>query len=101
MGAGSGPRLIRSMLNSLNNRRIRSAVGVIKLAKKKGERYECEECGMIVVVEDECGCDECDIVCCETPMKKVKKVAPKKATAKKAAPKKKKSAPKKPVKKKK
>jgi hypothetical protein len=64
------------------------------MAKKKGEKYECEECGMVIVVEDACGCEECVIACCETPMKKVK------APAKKAAAKKKPAA-KKPAKKKK
>lgn len=57
------------------------------MAKKKGEKYECEECGMIVVVEDVCGCEECVLVCCETPMKKVK-VPAKKAAKKKPAAKK-------------
>jgi hypothetical protein len=68
--------------------------------KKAGEKYECEECGLVVVVEDVCGCDDCKIVCCEEPMKKVK--APVKKAAKvvakpkaKAAPPKKKAKPKK------
>lgn len=57
--------------------------------KKKGEKYECEECGMIVVVDsDSCDCEECDIVCCDVPMvlveekKKVKRTAAKKAKPK-------------------
>lgn len=41
-----------------------------KMVSKKGERYKCEECGMVVVVEEECGCEDCAIVCCERPMKK-------------------------------
>ncbi|MDD1770523.1 MAG: hypothetical protein LUO79_05505 [Methanomassiliicoccales archaeon] len=57
------------------------------MAKKKGEKYKCEECGMVVVVEDVCGCEECELVCCETPMKKVK--APAKKAAKKKPAKKK------------
>jgi hypothetical protein len=53
------------------------------LVKQKGEKYECEECGLVVVVEDPCGCpDECQIVCCSQPMKPVKE-----AKAAKAAPK--------------
>ncbi len=51
------------------------------LVKKKGDQYECEECGLVVLVEDPCGCDTCELVCCEQPMKPVK------APAKKAAPK--------------
>ena len=51
--------------------------------KKKGEKYTCEECGMIVIVEaDSRECEECDIICCEVPMVLVKS---KKAPAKKAA----------------
>lgn len=43
----------------------------------KGDRYECDECGMIVLVEDACGCSACDLVCCSVPMKKMgKKAAP-------------------------
>jgi hypothetical protein len=45
------------------------------LAKRKGERYKCETCGMVILVEDACGCNDCDIVCCATPMKKVKEEA--------------------------
>lgn len=47
------------------------------LAKKKGERYKCEECGLVVFVEDVCGCEECDIVCCGTAMQQVKEEKPK------------------------
>lgn len=39
--------------------------------------YKCEECGLLVVVEDPCGCAACDLICCEVPMKKVKKPAKK------------------------
>jgi hypothetical protein len=56
------------------------------LAKKKGEKYKCEECGLVVLVEDPCACEPCDIVCCHVPMKPVKeeKAKPKpKAKAKK------------------
>ena len=53
--------------------------------KKKGEKYECEECGLVIVVEEVCGCDDCLVVCCEAPMSKVVKKAPakKKLVAKK------------------
>jgi hypothetical protein len=50
----------------------------------KGDRYKCDDCGMVVLVEDACGCSACDLVCCDEPMKKVTKKAPaKKAAAKK------------------
>ncbi len=42
------------------------------MAKKKGERYKCDTCGLVVLVEDVCGCNDCDIVCCAAPMKQVK-----------------------------
>jgi hypothetical protein len=51
------------------------------LVKKKGEQYKCEECGLVVIVEDPCGCDDaCELVCCEAPMKPVKSSAKKAAS---------------------
>jgi hypothetical protein len=48
------------------------------LARKKGERYECEECGLVVVVENPCECDEtCELICCQEPMKPAKSSASK------------------------
>jgi len=35
---------------------------------KKGDKYKCEECGLVVTVEDPCCCDVCDIVCCDESM---------------------------------
>jgi hypothetical protein len=46
---------------------------VIFLVKKKGEQYTCDDCGLVVLVESPCECgDECEIMCCEKPMKQVK-----------------------------
>jgi hypothetical protein len=42
------------------------------LAKKKGEEYKCEECGLVVVVQDPCACEPCDLICCNVPMKPAK-----------------------------
>ena len=43
------------------------------LAKNKGETFECEDCGLVVVVENPCECDEsCALICCQEPMKPVK-----------------------------
>jgi len=42
------------------------------LAAKKGDKYKCEECGLVIAVEDPCGCETCEIVCCDQPMKPVK-----------------------------
>ena len=55
---------------------------------KKGEKYKCEECGLIVVVEDPCGCETVELICCEAPMKPVKAATKAKSKAKaKAKPK--------------
>jgi len=42
------------------------------MAKKKGSKYECRECGLVVVVDEPCGCAACELVCCEVPMKEMK-----------------------------
>ena len=55
---------------------------------KKGDKYKCEECGMVVVVDDACGCASCDLICCGTPMKPAKKTVPKAKAKAKPKPKK-------------
>jgi len=38
---------------------------------KTGDQYKCSVCGLVVSVDETCGCVErCDILCCDTPMKK-------------------------------
>jgi hypothetical protein len=55
------------------------------LASKKGEKYVCEECGLVIAIEDPCGCEAIELFCCSVPMKPV---IAKKAKAKpKAKPK--------------
>ncbi|MDH7508936.1 MAG: hypothetical protein QHH00_06005 [Methanomassiliicoccales archaeon] len=39
---------------------------------KKGDKYKCKECGIVVVVDEECGCTACDLICCGIPMEPVK-----------------------------
>jgi hypothetical protein len=53
------------------------------LANKKGDKYKCEECGLVILVEDPCGCETCAIVCCGEQMKPVKAAAKAKPKAKK------------------
>jgi hypothetical protein len=53
------------------------------LANKKGDKYKCEECGLVILVEDPCGCETCEIVCCGEPMKSVKAAVKAKPKAKK------------------
>lgn len=43
---------------------------VSKKKVKKGDTYQCTVCGLVVTVDEACGCvDACDIICCEKPMK--------------------------------
>jgi len=42
-----------------------------KAKTKAGDAYVCGVCGLVVTVDEVCGCvDACDIICCEKPMKK-------------------------------
>lgn len=49
----------------------------------KGDLYKCDVCGVVCVVDEICGCAECDLIYCGTPMKKAGR-----KTAKKKAPRK-------------
>jgi len=54
-------------------------------AKKtaKDDSYNCEVCGLVVTVDEVCGCAEvCDIICCGKPMKAKKPRAKAKAAKK-------------------
>jgi hypothetical protein len=44
---------------------------------KKGTKYKCEECGLVVMIDEPCGCETCELVCCDVPMKEVKSKAKK------------------------
>ena len=57
---------------------------MVFLANKKGDKYQCEDCGLVLMIDEPCGCEPCEIVCCGTPMKPV---AAQKAKPKQAAPK--------------
>ncbi len=38
---------------------------------KAGDQYKCSVCGLVVSVDETCGCvQKCDIICCDTQMKK-------------------------------
>jgi hypothetical protein len=39
---------------------------------KKGEKYRCGKCGLVVTIDRDCSCAECDLICCDLPMKKQK-----------------------------
>lgn len=44
---------------------------------KKGTKYKCEECGLVVTIDEACECASCDLICCDVPMKEVKPKAKK------------------------
>ena len=73
---------------------------------KTGDVLSCEVCGLVLIVDEECGCAVAEIICCEEPMMNKGPAAPKKTRAaakpkKKAKPSAKKKTVKKPVAKKK
>lgn len=41
----------------------------VKSKTKKGAKYACDVCGVVVTVDEACGCDPCDIACCGQDMK--------------------------------
>jgi hypothetical protein len=49
---------------------------------KKGDVLNCEVCGLVMVVDEACGCAAAKILCCEQPMAKGKSAAKKKPAAK-------------------
>ena len=41
-----------------------------KGVNKKGTKYTCSVCGMVVAIDTVCNCvGVCDLICCEKPMK--------------------------------
>ncbi len=48
---------------------VKAKPAAAKGAMKKGTKYACSVCGLVVAVDTVCNCvGECDIVCCEMPM---------------------------------
>lgn len=76
--------LRRQILNILLRQLILYFLKEVKKVAKKGDKYKCEKCGVVLVVDEDCGCSACDVICCGTPMKPVK-AAPAKAKPAKAA----------------
>lgn len=37
---------------------------------KQGDLLSCSACGLVVIVDEICGCDETVLVCCDQPMAK-------------------------------
>ena len=47
---------------------------VISKKAAKGDTYMRGECGLTVIIDEPCGCeDECDIICCGEPMEMKRK----------------------------
>ena len=45
-----------------------------KKAMKKDDKLVCQQCGLVVTVDDACGCvDVCDLICCGIEMKRKRK----------------------------
>jgi hypothetical protein len=43
----------------------------------KGDSLECNVCGLVVTIDEDCGCvEEHVVLCCDEPMKTRKKAAP-------------------------
>jgi hypothetical protein len=40
-----------------------------KAVNKKGTKYSCDVCGLVVSVDTVCGCEEVDLLCCSEPMR--------------------------------
>ncbi len=56
---------------------VRTVKPAKKAATRKGNRYGCGVCGLVLSVVDDCQCGAIALKCCDTPMKK-KRVIPKK-----------------------
>ena len=53
---------------------VKKVAKASKKGVKKGDAYACSVCGLVISVDEVCGCiDTCDIICCEKPMKAKKK----------------------------
>ncbi len=59
-------------------KRVQKRKSTMKIKKmRRGTKYTCRECGLVVAVDEVCGCiDVCDLMCCGTQM--VKKTPKKK-----------------------
>ena len=49
---------------------------------KKGDLFSCNACGLVITVDEACGCATSELICCDEPMAKGKAAA---AKARKAA----------------
>lgn len=51
-------------------KKITKKTSTKKASMKKGSKYSCSVCGLVVSIDEVCGCvDVCDLICCNEPMK--------------------------------
>ena len=62
---------------------------------KKGDKYRCVDCGIIIEILDPCECEVCDLICCDVPMIFVREEDPRKKARARKKPSSKKGAKKK------
>ena len=54
---------------NMTAKKIEKKSGQKKSGTSKGNRYTCNECGIVVTVDEVCDCvDVCDLVCCGEQM---------------------------------
>jgi hypothetical protein len=44
--------------------------------EQKDAKYKCEKCGVVIAVDEPCGCEPCDLVCYGVPMVEMAPRAP-------------------------
>jgi hypothetical protein len=48
-----------------------------KTRAAKGDQFSCDVCGLVLTVDEACGCAETMLLCCNEPMKPKRKAAKK------------------------
>ncbi len=56
---------------------VTKAKAAPKKTSRVGTKYACSDCGLLVTVDEDCGCATVDLLCCGTPMKKKRAAAKK------------------------
>jgi membrane protease subunit (stomatin/prohibitin family) len=47
-----------------------AAKAIAKKTSRVGAKYVCTDCGLVVTIDQDCGCAVVDLLCCGLPMKK-------------------------------
>ncbi len=60
--------ITKSLINMAAKKTAKNS-GTKKTGAKKGTKYACSTCGIVVTVDQACGCvDVCDLICCGEQM---------------------------------